>query len=522
MAPNREELSLAPERTRVVDALRRIVRDWARDPGGRVTFLVVALGTSFLAWQIFGWGGAEKRTLISDVYFVPVSFVGAVLARRAGRNPDLDHRTARAWLIISAAFLLYWMGDVVWTIEENVGTAPFPGFADIAYVLFYPMLLWGVLAFPQGPRSGTDRTKLWLDTGTVVVGAGMILWYFALGPIARDSGSNLLESAVSLAYPVGDLVIIFAVTRILLGQPPRGSGHALGILAAGLGLFVVADVAFAYFSLNESYEGGDWPDALWMAAQVLFVVSAQYQHWYASRADRRTFVPTVRVRSFSPAPYLAIFASFMLLAVVGWNRAAYPVGALMIGALLITTFVVARQIAALRENLRLVEELHHRASTDSLTGLQSRRRFFELADREFYLAQRYERPLAAMMVDVDHFKTINDSFGHAAGDTVLQTVASRCAEGLRAGDLIGRYGGDEMVILLPDTDIDAAMNVAARIRGDGDGLVIHTDHGPVRVTLSMGVASSRDCEDLPQLLHRADIALYEAKQAGRNTTRCTA
>ena len=515
-------LLLAPRRVRALDALRRIARDWSRDGGGRATFAIIALGVGFVAWMIFKWGGDAHRTLISDVVFLPVSITGSVLAFRAGRHPGLDPQTARAWRIIGVSFFLYWLGDVIWTLEENLGSAPYPSIADIAYVLFYPTLLWGVLTFPTAPRSNTDRTKLWLDTGTVVVGAGMILWYFALGPTAHSVGSDLLESFVSLAYPVGDLVIIFAVTRILLGQPARGSGHALGILAAGLGIFVVADVAFAYLGLHDAYQGGDWPDGLWMVAQVLMVVSAQYQLWYASRPDRTSEMPSSRFRTFSPAPYLAIFASFLLLAAVGWHTAAYPLGGLMIGALLVTTFVVARQIAALRENLRLVEELHHLASTDSLTGLQSRRRFFELAEREFYIATRYKRSLVAMMVDLDHFKTINDSYGHAAGDVVLQVVASRCAQGLRAGDLIGRYGGDEIVVLLPNTDLEAAMTVSDRIRGSEDGLIVLTDHGPVRVTLSMGVATAEDCEDLPQLLHRADIALYEAKQAGRNTTRSIA
>jgi diguanylate cyclase (GGDEF)-like protein len=124
------------------------------------------------------------------------------------------------------------------------------------------------------------------------------------------------------------------------------------------------------------------------------------------------------------------------------------------------------------------------------------------------------------MVDIDHFKSINDSFGHAAGDSVLQSVARQCTDGLRAGDLIGRYGGDEIVILLPDSNLEAALSAAGRIRAQD--VVVETPSGAVRATLSMGVAASGDCGDLAELLHRADLALYEAKQAGRNTTRAIA
>lgn len=495
-------------------------REWVRDPGGRLTGALLLYGLAFLGWQIFRWGGSEHRTLISDVAFLPVSLIAGALALRAGRKPELDPKTARAWRIIAVSFFLYWLGDVIWTFEENLGSAPFPSIADLAYLAFYPVLLWGIFAFPAGPRDATERTKLWLDGGTVVVAVAMILWYFSLGPTAQDAGSNFLEASVSLAYPIGDLVLIFGITRILLGQPPRGSGHALGILATGLILLVVGDIAFAHLALKDAYEGGDWPDAAWMFAQILTAVAAQYQHWYASRGESgralRPWVP----RTFSPFPYVATFAGFLLLAIVGWKQAVYPIGGLMVGALIVTTLVVMRQIAALRDNLRLLRDLHHLASTDSLTGLGSRRHFYEFAEREFGLSLRSGRPLAAMMIDIDHFKTINDTYGQAAGDSVLQSVARQCADALRAGDLIGRYGGDEIVILLPDSTLEAALAAAGRIRAQD--VIVDTPRGAVRATLSIGVASSGDCTDLASLLHRADLALYEAKQAGRNTTRAIA
>jgi diguanylate cyclase (GGDEF)-like protein len=293
----------------------------------------------------------------------------------------------------------------------------------------------------------------------------------------------------------------------------------MSILAAGLVLFVVADVAFAALSLNDAYEGGDWPDSLWMVAQVLMAVAAQYQMWHASRSTHDEATETKRIRQFSPLPYLAVFGSFGLLAVVGWNEAAYPLGGLMLGAIGITALVVSRQVAALRENLHLMTELHELASTDVLTGLQSRRHFFETAEREFYLARRHGRALSAMMIDIDHFKTVNDSYGHATGDAALELLAGACREGLRTTDLIGRYGGDELIALLPESDVDDALTAAGRIRAAVDGAVLDVDGYPMKITISVGVATAEGAADLTQLLRRADRALYEAKQAGRNTTR---
>lgn len=494
-------------------------RDWLSDPGGKATAALGLLAVLFLAWQVFGWGGPAYETWIGDAAFLPVSITAAVLAWRAAKHPSIDGRTGRAWRIVAVAFFFYWLGDVIFTLEENIGSSPYPSWADAAYLLFYVALLWGVLTFPTAPRTKSDRTKMWLDTGTVVLGAFMILWYFALGPTARASGSTPLESIVSLAYPIGDLVLVLAITRILLGDPPRALRHALGILAGGLILFVIADVAFAHLSFTESYSGGDWPDSLWMVAQVLMAVAAQYQWWHRSRRTADQAIDRSKTRTFSPLPYLAVFASFSLLAVVGWHEAAYPLGGLMLGALGVTALVVSRQIAALRENLALMSELHELASTDMLTGLHSRRHFFEIAEREFYLARRHGRPLAAMMIDIDHFKGINDTYGHAAGDEALQILARTCHQQMRATDIVGRYGGDELVTILPETDVESALDAAARVRAALDGVSVDIDGASFRFTISVGVATAEAAADLAQLLRRADRALYQAKKDGRNTTR---
>jgi len=497
-----------------------LVREFLRDPGGKAVAGLIALAIGFIAWQVFKWGGPSHKTLISDLSFLPVSITAAVVAWRTSRSRELDDRTRRAWLICGLAFFCYWVGDFVFTLEENLGhPAPFPSWADAAYLVFYVVLLWGVLAFPTAPQTRNDRTKLWLDTGIVVLGAFMVLWYFAIGPTVRSTGSTSLAAAVSIAYPIGDLVLVLAITRILLAEPQAGLGRAMGILAAGLLLFVIADVAFANMSLTDTYAGGDWTDSLWMVAQVLMAASAQYHFWHATReTTHQDLAESRRLRTFSPWPYLVVFGSFTLLVIVGWHVSAYPLGGLMLGAIGVTTLVVLRQIAALRENMTLLTELHQLASTDMLTGLQSRRHFFETAEREFYLARRYERELCAMMIDIDHFKSINDTYGHAAGDRALQELSALCRDRLRATDLVGRYGGDELVVLLPQTDVEHALEIAQRIRCGVDELSIETDNETFGFTISIGVATAYSAADLAQLLRRADRALYQAKQEGRNTT----
>jgi diguanylate cyclase (GGDEF)-like protein len=189
------------------------------------------------------------------------------------------------------------------------------------------------------------------------------------------------------------------------------------------------------------------------------------------------------------------------------------------GAVLLTAVVTLRQLSAIRESAALAAEFEALASTDVLTGLRSRRNFFEAAEHYFTQTQQEQRPLTAIMIDIDHFKTINDTHGHAIGDQIIQTVAQTCAGQLRASDPIGRYGGDELVVLLPGAPPQRVHDIGQRLCQTVRDLHIPTPQGPVHVTLSVGVGDATGCQTLLELLERADRALYEAKDAGRDQAR---
>lgn len=181
------------------------------------------------------------------------------------------------------------------------------------------------------------------------------------------------------------------------------------------------------------------------------------------------------------------------------------------------TTAFADQVGIAIQNARLFKEVQQLAHTDSLTGLNNRRRFFELAQHEFKRWERHPTPLAVIMLDIDHFKSVNDTYGHAIGDLALQTVARRCKQAVRNIDILGRYGGEEFVSILLGTDLHGARGVAERLRQCVGNLPIETENGPLTVTISIGIAElTPDCHDLDLLLRRADQALYMAKQAGRN------
>jgi diguanylate cyclase (GGDEF)-like protein len=173
----------------------------------------------------------------------------------------------------------------------------------------------------------------------------------------------------------------------------------------------------------------------------------------------------------------------------------------------------ARNMLKLRSATR---DLYRLATTDELTGLANRRHFLLRLVDEVARAMRYPQPTALALLDLDHFKRINDTHGHAAGDAVLQVAAGLCREVLRDVDSIGRIGGEEFAVLMPGTDLAGARIVCERLRLAVEQAQVETPSGTVRPTISIGVAERRPEEDSALLLLRADNALYRAKQNGRN------
>ncbi len=157
------------------------------------------------------------------------------------------------------------------------------------------------------------------------------------------------------------------------------------------------------------------------------------------------------------------------------------------------------------------------ARTDALTGLANRRAFDETAQMEIQRAQRYGTPLTLILTDLDHFKAINDCYGHDAGDRVLQEFARILTSSMRTVDLVGRWGGEEFAILMPGTDLEEARQAAERMRKEVEQAEIQFATCSCRFTASFGVAAFlSDMPTLDSLLGRADLALYRAKRHGRN------
>ncbi len=177
---------------------------------------------------------------------------------------------------------------------------------------------------------------------------------------------------------------------------------------------------------------------------------------------------------------------------------------------------LAAQVSIALENSRMFEQLRQMALTDALTGLFNRRSFFNLAQNSFDHALRYNEPFALILFDLDHFKEVNDKFGHSAGDEVLLALSVLCRRMVRKIDIIGRYGGEEFIIALPNTNLHSACAIAERLRDAiATANITHHDH-IITIKASFGVAIRIQDDSLDHVIERADQQLLRAKQMGRN------
>jgi diguanylate cyclase (GGDEF)-like protein len=196
-------------------------------------------------------------------------------------------------------------------------------------------------------------------------------------------------------------------------------------------------------------------------------------------------------------------------------------GALYLAAALRSTrgfgFFLRRTLQLSYELQAAYARVREQAHTDELTGLANRRAFVQIGMAASDQARRYHRPLALLMMDIDHFKRINDTHGHAVGDAALRAAAGVLRHAARRADTAGRLGGEEFALLLPETAVAQAAVVAERVRRDVAAIIVPHGNTPVRFTCSVGVAEQTPAvNDLDALLRAADEALYRAKAQGRN------
>ena len=619
-------------------------RERRRLGAGTVLLSLLALyAIGYTIWSVTSSVSPARRSYLSDLAFLPVGLIVVVLAFRASRTPALDPRTRRAWGFLTLAFLLFWLGDAIWFCSQWVWRSDdFWNVGQAAYVAYYAPLMLGLLSFPRFLRTRSEARQFWLDVVTVFLGGLMLLWSVLLEPLATMEAKGFTAVALTVAYPLGDLIVLFGLSVIAARRRDDPVRLVFLLMTAGVAATLLNDSVFSVMSFSSSYQSGSSVDLISMFGWLLFGASAEAQRRLAGRVARPAADAPPRV-SMSLVPYLAVVVGYGTLFFTALERKTQSLGGIVVGAVALTATVLLRQIVAVRENMRLLSEqaaresearfrslvqnssdiiavtdadvriryvtpsvgrllgyspeelqgaslptlvhpedlprvhamladllahpgtpapvewrlrrregewffaevivtnlladpsisglvvtirdiqerkalesqLTHQAFHDPLTKLANRALLSDRVAHAQARSRRDGRPCAVLLLDLDDFKTINDTLGHAAGDEVLMEVARRLHACIRAGDTAARLGGDEFALLLEDTpDAARAMEIAERI---AEALAPPVLLGTKEAFLSAstGIAVGVPSEPEGELLRNADVALYLAKEKGK-------
>jgi diguanylate cyclase (GGDEF)-like protein len=499
-----------------------ILARWRGDPGAHAIAWAVAYALGYLAIRLAWLGDTHARDMVLAFYYVPVYFAAAGLSAYASRSATLDARTRRAWRFLAFAGLCTALSDATWLFyEAHLGTEITPFWVDGIALFGFPLWVAGLLSFPAAPRGANERLKFWIDLATVFVGGSMLAWYLVLRPAALIEQSGFGDRAMSMAFPVGDLIVLLTVAAVLTRSQAPEARRPLRFLVLSLVYGFVADLIYGHERLLGIYHTGDPIDWIWLVDGTLFALAARLQVLPAWRAAKPT--PGGSGERFNLLPYASVAGGFAILVWVVQPAWGSAVGQAVFGALTLTVLVVGRQILAARDNLRLLAEraaqearFRHEALHDPLTGLANRALLRDRAEHALVRASRRQQlPLALIFLDLDNFKTVNDSLGHAAGDGLLVESARRLLACVRATDTVARLGGDEFAIFIEDpTDAEGCSLITTRIL-DALERPFTLEGRDLFISASLGLATARDGESADDLLRNADVAMYIAKTRGK-------
>jgi len=599
---------------------------------------------AYLWWERSGLGSGELRDLVGNIGFMPLNLACLVLNGLASQNPTLDPAVRRALRFMALGCLCVLLGNMVSVYYTTaLGANPPVSWADPFYLVDSLLILAALLSFPLTRRTRLERWKFALDAAMVLLGGGVAIWYYSVRPTWAAEGGSIIVTVLAFAYPLVSLLLLLGVTTVLLRGPLDGNRRAFALLLAGVVVSIVADLTFDLVLLETGQRTAAWTDAVYLLTYLLLIGSAEYYYRHPVPGSTAAAEQRPRTQPLSPLPYLALMTAYGLLFAAALQPWTDPVSGLAVGAVLITALVVARQVLAVRENVRLLaetaarqnevrfrslvqhssdviivirpdgairfvspsvsrvmghepdaladrslfdllhpddrdrartfcreagqlagvtapvewrfrlpdgsllhaemiatnlldepavrgivlntrdvserkrleKELLHQAFHDPLTGLANRALFRDRVSHALTLARRHGHAITVLFLDLDDFKKVNDSLGHAEGDRLLVAAAERFRSCARATDTIARLGGDEFAILVEDSPGPEGHATMVERLATAMAQPFILGGTEVQVNASVGVAVTSGGESADDLLRNADVAMYTAKRRGK-------
>jgi len=605
----------------------------------------------WLASLVWGLGGPRATQAISNFGLIAAAGAAGITCIRTARFSSPQQQ--RMWKLLGFSALSWGSGQAAWTWYETVlgRDVPFPSLADVGYLAAPPLAAAALISLPFAAQSLVGRLRQVLDGLMIAASLLLASWVLVLSPLFRAGGDDLTSQVISLAYPIGDVVVgtivLFVLARARMGRGTRGT--PLPLLGGGLVAIAVADSGFVYLTASGSYSSGALIDAGWFLGYLLILLAARKPEDEEVDEDE-TETSVDRMGLF--LPYIAVVGALAVSSVAQLQQGTLDSFAAWCRSFIILA-LVGRQVLSLLENLSLArhlearvierttelraseqrfqalvqhssevvilvgssanveyvsesmtrvfgyseahllgrpltqildpdpgirlreglaevserpygvlelelplrhrdghhctvqftitnlldnpsvgglvlntrdiserrqleDQLVHQAFHDSLTSLANRALFKDRVDHALLRTKRQTPSVAVLFLDLDGFKEVNDSLGHAAGDRLLIQVAERLHSCVRPSDTVARFGGDEFAVLIEDASDDAELDTLAGRILESLRQPFFVNDRELHVRGSMGIARmDSDVDGADQLLRNADLAMYRAKAASQ-------
>lgn len=487
--------------------------------------ILVAIGIALLQWVTL------QPALLNPIAD-GISIVAPLLALywiATGMLAVENWHERLSWACIGMSVLAF---SAYWFTTHAVGR-PLYGSrgADVLFLLSF-VFLWSGMLLRRGQFPGEllGRLIMLLDILISVGAAIAITLQLPFSTLTFVPEYAPLVKLHGLAYPLLALVTLICINLLLLRITPRQENAPRALVVVGVGLQLAGGIWSVYLALGGIREVPFLCQSLWPVGFLLYGVAARLE----ASMQHRTLRIDHRVDPFPSIAGLLVSVALVLAALVlALLTLVDPLIPLEPRQLIFAFFSLAglitltliRQVLTFESNRHLYISLQYlygemaqNAATDPLTGLANHGYFMERLDQEMHRARRYHHQMAVIFADLDFFKQVNDTYGHHAGDLALQKVARTLEHSVRDIDLVGRYGGEEFVVVLPETSLENAALLAERLRFNVGLIQLpFLEKDGRRLTLSCGVAAYPEtCTTSDTLLRSADEAMYRAKEAGRD------
>lgn len=453
-------------------------------------------------------------------------------------------------VLLGLCIAVFGIGEISWIISMLISgqLRPFPAMPeDFINFGMYPFLIGAILLLPARTFSRLSRARIFLDGLLIMSAVTTLAYYFVLAPLLVHGAGSYAAKTVSGLYITADFVLMLCFLLVVLRSGERSLTPALVLLGCAIVTLFLMHTLHTYEMLYHGYNDFSATDLGWPITGIFTVGAActitnifksgQFaeQGVHKERGRVEVVFSGRRWKTALPAIFVLIFTLLIIITWLSGSVESFPGQRVIVygGGFAVLILMVLRQlltlyqVGALQRQLQvknrslsiLNTHLEEQATRDALTGLPNHRNVVEKLDEALTHARGTHGNCSVIFIDIDEFKSINDRYGHLTGDTVLTNFSKVVKAGLRAGDYIGRWGGEEFVVILPDTEPLEALNLAEGLRKRIEQHVL-AGNGEIKVTCSLGVASyPQDATGREELITQADEAMYAAKQLGRNQTR---